>query len=91
MVVVVVDRLVQEELISKVNIPTLILQCAEDVIAPEVIGLYMHQKMKNSKLVNMQATGHCPNLSAPEETIAAIKESNPPENNETVSMFFGLG
>ncbi len=64
----------KRELISKVNIPTLILQCAEDVIAPEAIGLYMHQKMKNSKLVNMQATGHCPNLSAPEETIAAIKE-----------------
>ncbi len=64
----------QREIISKVNIPTLILQCAEDVIAPEAVGMYMHNKMKTSKLVNMKATGHCPNLSAPEETIAAIKE-----------------
>ena len=61
-------------IISQVKIPTLILQCAEDVIAPQVVGEYMHQKIKNSKLVYMKATGHCPNLSAPEETISAIKE-----------------
>lgn len=64
----------KRELISKVSIPSLILQCADDVIAPEGVGMYMHEKMKNSKLVYMKATGHCPNLSAPEETIAAIKE-----------------
>ena len=34
----------------------------------------MHKKMAGSKLVIMKATGHCPNLSAPEETITAIKE-----------------
>jgi sigma-B regulation protein RsbQ len=44
------------------------------VIAPQAVGEYMHQKMKNSKLVLMKATGHCPNLSAPEETISAMKE-----------------
>lgn len=64
----------KRELISKVNVPTLILQCSNDVIAPESVGIYMHEKIKNSKLVIMEATGHCPNLSAPEETIAAIKE-----------------
>ncbi len=64
----------KRDLISKVDCPTLILQCADDIIAPEVVGLYMHQNMKNSTLVNMKATGHCPNLSAPEETTAAIKQ-----------------
>jgi sigma-B regulation protein RsbQ len=51
---------------------TLILQCSEDVIAPLAVGRYVHEQVANSKLVIMQATGHCPNLSAPEETIAAI-------------------
>lgn len=59
--------------LSKVDIPSLILQCSSDVIAPVCVGEYMHERMPQSKLVIMKATGHCPNLSAPEETIAAIK------------------
>lgn len=51
----------------------LILQCQDDVIAPEVVGDYLHAAIAGSKLVKMEATGHCPNLSAPEETIAAIR------------------
>lgn len=50
----------------------LILQCAEDVIAPESVGHYVHSRLPNSRLVMMEATGHCPNLSAPAETVAAI-------------------
>ncbi len=64
----------KRELLSAVNIPTLILQCSDDVIAPEVVGRYMHRNIKNSKFVLMQATGHCPNLSAPGETIKGIKD-----------------
>lgn len=60
-------------LLSSVNIPSLILQCADDVIAPKEVGEYMHGQMKDSTLVMMKATGHCPNLSAPKETIDAIK------------------
>ena len=52
---------------------TLVLQCAEDVIAPQSVGEYVHRRLVNSRLVNLVATGHCPNLSAPEETIAAIR------------------
>jgi sigma-B regulation protein RsbQ len=52
---------------------TLILQCADDVIAPTCVGEYVHRALPNSQLVHMQATGHCPNLSAPAETIAAIR------------------
>ena len=56
-----------------VTTPALILQCSDDVIAPAVVGDYVHRSMPSSKLVTMRATGHCPNLSAPEETITAIK------------------
>lgn len=56
------------------GIPVLILQCSHDVIAPVEVGHYMHEQMQGSKLVIMKATGHCPNLSAPEETIAAITD-----------------
>lgn len=52
---------------------TLILQCSDDVIAPQSVGEYVNRALPNSELVLMEATGHCPNLSAPEETIAAIR------------------
>jgi sigma-B regulation protein RsbQ len=61
------------DILADVAIPTLILQCSNDVIAPQVVGEYVHHQIPNSSLVLMEATGHCPNLSAPEETIAAIK------------------
>src|SRR5579883_974320 len=51
----------------------LILQCSADVIAPEAVGRYLHRELASSDLVLMKATGHCPNLSAPEETIAAMR------------------
>ena len=59
--------------LKKCKLPTLVLQCSQDVIAPQVVGEYVHSEMPNSKLVVMKATGHCPNLSAPEETVAAIR------------------
>jgi sigma-B regulation protein RsbQ len=59
--------------LGAVRTPTLILQCSDDVIAPYAVGEYVHRQMPASQLVVMEATGHCPNLSAPEETVAAIK------------------
>ncbi len=56
-----------------VDTPSLVLQCAEDVIAPVAVGEYVHRQMPNSRLVLMKATGHCPNLSAPDETVSAIR------------------
>jgi sigma-B regulation protein RsbQ len=53
--------------------PALILQCSDDVIAPAFVGDYVHQHISGSTLVRLNATGHCPNLSAPEETVDAIK------------------
>jgi sigma-B regulation protein RsbQ len=54
------------------RVPTLILQCAQDVIAPPWVGAYVHAAIPGSRLVMLDAVGHCPNLSAPEETTAAI-------------------
>jgi sigma-B regulation protein RsbQ len=59
--------------LPKLRVPALILQCSDDVIAPATVGDYVHEHLPGSTLVTMNATGHCPNLSAPEETIAAIK------------------
>lgn len=60
--------------LAEINIPSLTMQCSEDVIAPEVVGNYVHENMPNNDLKLMKATGHCPHMSAPEETIALIKE-----------------
>ena len=59
--------------LAKLQTPALILQCMHDVIAPEAVGRFVHQAMPHSELVLLRATGHCPNLSAPTETIAAMK------------------
>lgn len=57
----------------KLRTPALILQCSDDVIAPTAVGDYVHKHTAGSTLVHLNATGHCPNLSAPEETIDAMK------------------
>jgi sigma-B regulation protein RsbQ len=59
--------------LPRVETPALVLQCQEDVIAPLAVGDYVHRELRNSELVVMNATGHCPNLSAPDETIEAIR------------------
>lgn len=53
--------------------PALILQCKKDVIAPDTIGPYMQAQLPHSRLIVLNATGHCPHLSAPAETITAMK------------------
>lgn len=53
---------------------TLVLQCSNDIIAPVEVGEYLHARLPNSEYRLLQATGHCPNLSAPEEVTAAIRD-----------------
>lgn len=60
--------------LPRVATPTLVLQCSDDVIAPQSVGEFVHREIRGSTFVQLRATGHCPNLSAPEETIAAIKD-----------------
>jgi sigma-B regulation protein RsbQ len=56
-----------------VTTPTLILQCSDDIIAPLEVGQYVHSQIVGSNLKVLAATGHCPNLSAPDEVTSAIR------------------
>src|SRR6202142_2130770 len=58
--------------LAKVTVPTLILQCSRDAIAPAEVGAFVHDQIPGSALVTLAATGHCPQLSAPDATLAAI-------------------
>lgn len=60
--------------LEKVKTPSLLLQCSEDIIAPVEVGDYLHLHMPGSVLRVMKATGHCPHLSAPDETIGLMKD-----------------
>jgi sigma-B regulation protein RsbQ len=59
--------------LAKVDIPTLILQCSDDIIASKQVGEFVHRSIPNSQMIVLEATGHCPNLSAPDEVIAAMR------------------
>ncbi|MCA1844651.1 MAG: alpha/beta hydrolase [Actinobacteria bacterium] len=59
--------------LERVKVPTLVLQCTDDVIAPDAVGRYVTDRIPGSVLVKLSATGHCPNLSAPAETTEAIR------------------
>lgn len=58
--------------LKSVTVPTLVLECVEDVIAPREVGAFVHAAIPGSHLVTLDATGHCPQLSAPEATARAL-------------------
>lgn len=58
--------------LANVRVPTLVLECTQDVIAPREVGAFVHRSIPGSTLVTLDATGHCPHLSAPEATNEAI-------------------
>lgn len=58
--------------LKSVRVPTLVLECTQDAIAPREVGAYVHHAIAGSTLVTLDATGHCPHLSAPEATNEAI-------------------
>ena len=59
--------------LAHLRVPSLILQCSEDAIAPVDVGSYLHRTLPQSTLRLMKATGHCPHISHPDETIEAIR------------------
>jgi sigma-B regulation protein RsbQ len=59
--------------LPKLATKALVIQCSNDAIAPESVGRYVRDQVQDGELVLLKATGHCPNLSAPEETVAAIR------------------
>ncbi|MFG1642496.1 alpha/beta fold hydrolase [Amycolatopsis sp. NPDC049252] len=58
--------------LPRVAVPTLVIQTAQDAIAPPEVGRFVHEQIDGSALVTLDATGHCPQLSAPEATAEAI-------------------
>lgn len=60
--------------LPEVPVPSLVLQCTDDIIAPMAVGEYVHRHTPRSTLRVLAATGHCPHMSHPGETIAAIRE-----------------
>ena len=58
--------------LPRISVPTLVLQSREDVIAPPVVGQYVAEHVPGSTLVVLDATGHCPHLSAPDQVTSAI-------------------
>ncbi|MDF9817012.1 sigma-B regulation protein RsbQ [Streptomyces sp. SPB162] len=58
--------------LKDVTVPTLVLECSQDAIAPREVGAYIHAAIPSSRLVTLDATGHCPQLSAPEATREAM-------------------
>lgn len=60
--------------LSKVQVPSLVMQCSDDAIAPLSVGEYTHRNLPGSVFRMMEATGHCPHMSHPDETIRVIKD-----------------
>ena len=60
--------------LARVRTPSLVVQCRSDVIAPLEVGEYVHRQLADSELVVLDATGHCPNLSAPDQLVAAMQD-----------------
>jgi sigma-B regulation protein RsbQ len=59
--------------LPRAGVRSLVLQCADDAIAPQSVGEFVHSQLPDSRYVLLDASGHCPNLSAPDATIAAIR------------------
>ncbi|WP_454778039.1 alpha/beta fold hydrolase [Georgenia muralis] len=59
--------------LARVTTPALVVQSREDVIAPPSVGAFVHRHLAGSELVTLDAVGHCPNLSAPDQLVAAMR------------------
>jgi sigma-B regulation protein RsbQ len=60
--------------LAEVKVPTVVLQCTDDTVAPTAVGRFVHQQIPGSEFVQLAATGHTPNLSGPDELAMTIRE-----------------
>jgi sigma-B regulation protein RsbQ len=60
--------------LPRLQAPTLILQCSQDIIAPQCVGEYMQRHIPNSTLRLIENVGHCPHLSAPGASAEAMEQ-----------------
>jgi sigma-B regulation protein RsbQ len=73
--------------LAAVEVPSLIMQCSDDMIAPTSVGEYVSRQLRGSTLRHLRATGHCPHMSHPEETVAVMREylRSPVEGAQSVA------
>lgn len=60
--------------VAQLQLPTLVLQCTEDVAVPDEVGAYLQTHLPQATLVTLKTTGHCPHLSAPLEVLAELQK-----------------
>ncbi|GAA1736013.1 alpha/beta hydrolase [Isoptericola hypogeus] len=60
--------------LAAVRTPSLVVQCRHDAIAPVEVGRYVHEHLPGSRLALIDAVGHCPNLSAPDALVGAMRD-----------------
>lgn len=60
--------------LPKIPVPTLVLQTRDDIVVPEEVGAAMAAAIPDGHVLLMDAFGHCPQMSAPAETISAIRD-----------------
>jgi len=60
--------------LPRIPLPTLVIECSQDAIAPREVGAYVHAHVHGSRLVTLDATGHCPHVSAPDAAASAIAD-----------------
>jgi sigma-B regulation protein RsbQ len=73
--------------LAAVEVPSLVMQCSDDMIAPAAVGEYVSRELRGSTLRHLRATGHCPHMSHPEETVAVMREylRSPVEGAQSVA------
>jgi sigma-B regulation protein RsbQ len=59
--------------LAGIDVPVLVLQCSEDIISSQEVGEFVTRSLKDGRMIVLDATGHCPNLSAPQEVIGAMR------------------
>ena len=62
------------ESLTKLHLPTMILQSSDDNLASVEVGKYMHKKIPNSELKVVDSKGHCLHMTAPDTVFQAIEQ-----------------
>jgi len=76
MMLTVLCSILQQDLresVARVATPTLIIQSRNDLFVPHAVVEYLHRHIAGSRLAEIEASGHLPHVSAPEEVIKAIR------------------
>ncbi|MBD1920940.1 alpha/beta hydrolase [Microcoleus sp. FACHB-831] len=58
--------------LSRLKVPTLVLQSNNDVAVPTEVGTYISRNVSTSKLLPIAANGHLPHMSSPDVVTSAI-------------------